>query len=262
MKLKIDPTTGKAEVKDGMPVYVGDDGAETTYDLPKLLASVGATRDERDRFQREAKAAADALRQFGTTDDEIKAAVEKLKLARGLDDKKLVDAKGVDEVVQGRLAEATKAWQEEKANLERAAAEANAKVRQFLISGRLRSSKVLEEYLSTPDLIELALGQHFDVDGDQVVAFRDPTKKDRIYSAKDPGKPADVDEALAILLKSHPNHDKWKKSSNASGSGASAAPNAPGSGHTITREEARDPQRYRAAREAADKAGVSLQIAN
>lgn len=261
MKLKIDQATGKAEVKDGMPVYVGDDGTETTFDLPKLLSTAHATREERDRIEREAKALRESMKQFGSTEEEIKAAIEKLRIARNLDDKKLVDAGKVEELVSQRLKEATTAWESEKSALAKEKDEARATVRRLLISSKIAGSSVLSDYLPTPDLIELALGEHFDVDGDRVVAYRDPKTKERIYSAKDPGQLADVDEALAILLKAHPNHDKWKKSANASGSGAPGAPGGGGAARTITRDEARNPAAYRAAKEAAEKAGVPLQIA-
>lgn len=221
-KLKLDDA-GNVAVRDGLPLWLMDDGSEQTFDGPKLHDTLRKVRSERDKQEERANEAHGLLKHFGGSPEEIEAARDKLRLAKALDEKKLVEAGKIDEVVNERLRAATATWDQEKNGLISARDEASAKVRKVLISNRFATSKVTKDYILTPDLLEALFGSHFDVDGEEVVAFRDASKKERIYSATDPSKLADVDEALTTLLKAHPNHDSWKKAVGATGGAASVA---------------------------------------
>lgn len=232
-KLKMDEA-GNVATRDGLPLWILEDGSEQTYDGPKLHETLGKVRKERDKQEERANEAATLLKKFGASPDELDAAVDKLRLAKALDEKKLVEAGKIDEVVNERLRASAAAWEQEKSGYAEKLSEAEGKVRKVLISNRFAGSKATKDYILTPDLLEALFGSHFDVDGEAVVAFRDPSKKERIYSAADPSRLADVDEALEALLKAHPNHDNWKKSSGATGSGAAAANAGARAGDTST----------------------------
>ena len=85
--------------------------------------------------------------------------------------------------------------------------------------------------------------------------------KGKIVVLDEDGDPTDVkpEDFFTKLYKQ--KRPKFFKASDAGGSGAS--PNQSGfkaSGHRISRQDAKDPATYRRAKEAADKAGVELQI--
>jgi hypothetical protein len=234
-KLKIDDQ-GHAVLKDGLPVWVLDDGAEEAFDGPKLHGTLGKLRRERDEFETQARGAKDALKRFGASDEELADAAEKLKLARNLDDKKLIDAGKVDEVVNQRLKDAAVAWEQEKGQMKQAQDDLSSRLRKVLISNRFATTKALEGTFLTPALAEATFGGLFDVESESPVAYRDGSKKERLYSKNDPSKIADFDEALSILVTSHPEFPKWKKGVNASGGGAIGS-NGSAGGNSMTREQ-------------------------
>jgi len=211
--------------QDGKFVLVLEDGSETAFDAVGAYSTFGKIRNERDEWKSKAESAEGELVKFGKSADERAKAIERVKLAQALDEKKLVDAGKVDEVI----AERVKAM---KAEHEAALAEVNSKatglesqLRRILVRKQLEDLDIWEGYLPTKDLlIEHVLERQFDLDGDQVVAFADAEKKSKLYSKSDPSRPADVKEAAEQLLKAHPNHDKWKKGVNATGSDATGNP--------------------------------------
>jgi hypothetical protein len=234
-KVKTDDQ-GHAVLKDGLPVWVLDNGSEEVFDGPKLHSTVGKIRQERDEFETQARVTRDALRRFGSSDDEINAAVEKLKLARNLDDKKLIDAGKVDEVVNQRLKDAAVAWEQEKGQMKQAQDDLSSRLRKVLISNRFATTKALDGTFLTPALAEATFGSLFDVENESPVAFRDGSRKERLYSKNDPSKVADFDEALSILVTSHPEYPKWKKGVNAAGGGAPGSGD-PAGGNNMTRDQ-------------------------
>lgn len=212
---------GKPVFVDGKLVLVQDDGTETPFDAIGVYKTLGTIRKERDDAQALAEAQSAKLKAFGASDEELEKAKERLKLARALDDKKLVDAGKVEEVVAERLKEHTAKTQEVIDALNGKLTAKDQLLRKTSISNRFATTKALDGYVLTPDLAEAVFGDRFDLDENgQLVAYRDPGKKERIYSASGDGSLASIDEALGVLLKAHPNHDKWKKSSNPNGSDA------------------------------------------
>jgi hypothetical protein len=127
-------------------------------------------------------------------------------------------------------------WDAEKTELESKVKSAEANVRRFLISSRFATSKALEKTILTPDLAEAKFGVLFDVEGENVVAYRDGNRKEKLYSRADPSKLADFDEALSILVSSDPNYSKWKAGTGASGGGAPGGA-AQGSQNVIERKQ-------------------------
>lgn len=219
VKLKVDEN-GNVVLKDGEPVYIID-GAEVTFNAAAVHASLGTIRKERDEAKAENEKLTARLRRFGSTEEQLAEAEKKLKLAANVDDKTLADAGKLDEVIANRLKTHTEASAQEKAALEAKVNELSGKLRTVLISSKFGKTPLAQGLYLTSDAIEAMFGPHFEVDGDNVVAFRDPqSKKDKIYSKKDPGKLADFDEALEVVVTSHPNYKKWKKPMNVSGGDA------------------------------------------
>lgn len=219
-KLKMDEA-GHAVLEGGVPVYVMDDGKELAIDGPQVHATFGTIRKERDEAKSKVEQLEASLRRFGSGDEALEQAAKKLKLAANLDEKAIVEAGKIDDVIANRLKTHTEASAAEKAALESKVGELSSKLRTVLISSKFSKAQIAAGLYLTPDAIEAMFGPHFEVDGDSVVAFRDPgTKKDKIYSKKDPGKLADFDEALEVVVTAHPNFKKWKRPMAVSGGDA------------------------------------------
>lgn len=246
----------------GKLVLVGDDGTKTPFDPLGTHATFGTIRGERDEFKSKAETALSELSAFGKSPEERKAAAEKLRLAANLDAKKLVEAGKIDELVAERLRAAQEEWGGKEKALASEKDELARTLDEILIEKAFAGSKVLDDYFPTWSLLAPVFQNRLAREGKQLVGYRDEAKKERIYSSSKPGELAQGDELLAALLKSHPDHDRWKKGANAQGAGATGNTGATGSAMTISREEARDPARYRAAREAAEKTGRGLTISN
>jgi len=240
--------------QDGKFVLVLDDGSETAFDAVGAYVTFGTIREERDTWKGKAEATSAELVKFGKTAEDRSKTLELAGKARAFDDKKLVDAGKVDEVVAERLKAAKTEWDTEKQGLAAKAEQLSARLRRNLVSKQIAASKVFEDYLITPDLFEAKYGVHFDVDGDEdhVIAFSDAQHKSPIYSRSDLTKHASVDEAVSILLKADPNHDRWKKGVNANGSGATGNAQTGGRG-----DDSSLPPEERLARGLAQRAGAA-----
>jgi hypothetical protein len=112
--------------------------------------------------------------------------------------------------LQDQLAEATKTIEGKDSHIYRLEVG-----NRFATSGYLKEKTILGE---TPDLAEARFGKNFKIENGKVVPYG--ADGNQIYSRTKPGEIADFDEALAILVESHPGRDHILKGTGASGSGA------------------------------------------
>ena len=129
------------------------------------------------------------------------------------------------------------------------------KVDNFLHEG-LAESKV--HSTAVPDIIRNARddGFKFDADGDRVVQM--DSEGGIKFSSKDPSKPLDVAEWLEGKKESHPH---WWPASQGGGAGGSGSGGGSGAGDfVLSKADAQDSTKYAAAKEAAAKAGQTVQI--
>jgi hypothetical protein len=226
MKLVTD-ADGKPVLDGGNPVFEHSDGRKAAVNVGELFSKYNALSGDLDGLRNRAVKAEEALKGLGAAPEEISQALETFK---NLKANKLVEAGKVDEAIATRLAEATSAWTAKEADYKSKVEAAEKRIYNLLVSQRFASSKALDDTFLTPDLAEAYWGKQFKVDGERVIGHYPNGQP--IYSAAKPGEPADFDEALGILKASHPNKDKWTKSSNASGSGAPGS-NGNGSGAKV-----------------------------
>lgn len=130
---------------------------------------------------------------------------------------------------------------------------ANGRVKQLTISGSLRQAAA--ELGVVPSAIEDALSRAmgtFQVGDDGALTIQENGATVYGKDGKNPMTPA---EWLETMKEKAPH---WFPAP--SGGGAGGGNGGKGGKHQITREQARDPQVYRAARKAAEEAGAQLQI--
>lgn len=227
-------------LSDGSPVWIDSQKRESAVkDVDGMLAAVQEARDELNQTKTEAKE-----RRL-----KIKELEEKAKAFEGLDPE---EARKALHTVSS-LKDKDKQEAEKLSALEKALKEAHAKelgeyktkldkagndIRELTIKTGFASSKFLQEKTILPGDIAFAyFGHHFTVeelDGRPAAVAK--LNGNTIYS-KDPnraGKPADVDEALSIIvMENYPNKEKILAGAAASGSGATGNSNKPGDAGTV-----------------------------
>lgn len=244
MKLKTVEVNGAtyAEVQDGKPVFIGDDGSETPIDVAGTRATISRLNAEA-KGHREAKEAAQAaLKAFDGLDPQV--AREAMAKLGDIDAAKLIDAGELDKV-KSSLA---KAQETELANIKRKFEEQlkEATTRAVALESELysekiggafaRSSYVKDKITLPPDIAQKAFGQHFKLEDGKVVAYDGAGNK--IFSGARPGELADFDEALATLVNAYPHKEHVLRGVGASGSGAQGSAGSRGSGEKVlTRSE-------------------------
>jgi hypothetical protein len=230
MKLKVIEVNGAsyAEVKDGKPVYVGDDNNETTYDPVAMHQTINRLNGEA-KGHREAKEAAEKMiKEFEGVDPA--AARKALETLSGLDQKKLIDAGEVDKV----KSEISRTYEEKlKAANERAQKLENDYA-QEKTSGAFASSKFVKEKLAIPaDMVQATFGRHFQFKEGKLSPI--DQNGNPIYSNANPGEVANFDEAMEIIVSKYPHRDSILRGTGNQGSGAQ--PPGEGGKRIITRDQ-------------------------
>lgn len=216
MKLKLVEVDGKqyAEVQDGKPVYVEDDGKELAFDAEGTKATISRLNGEAKSHRERAEAAEKGLKAFeGIKDPE--AALKALETVTNLDHKKLVDAGEVEKVKE----EVGKAYQQQIDEISDKLKAAESNLYQEKIGGAFSRSKFVADKLSIPsDMVQSRFGDAFKIEDGQVVAY--DSSGNKIFSRERPGEAANFDEAIETLVDQYPYRDNILKSSGANGGGA------------------------------------------
>ena len=265
MILKVDDK-GNVVVKNGMPVYVYDDGKEIEFDANRIMAKVTSLNDENKTHREENTDLKKKLEGFADLDPV--AAKKALVLLKNIDQKKLIDAGEVEKVkaeigeaFKGQITELTGNFEKKVKGLEEAVTAKDTTIYGLMVSGRFASSDFVNKKLALPSakFAEAVFGKNFKVEDGKLVPYNEEGK--RIMSRKDPTALADFDEAMELIVEGHPDKAKLLRGTAASGSGKTPGD---GSGSSqpfvISRADATDVAKYSAAKEAAQKAGVTLQI--
>jgi len=230
MKLLLD-ANGNAVIRNGKPVYVGDDGKEIEFDAPATVQTITRLNAEAKSHRERAEAAETSLKTFEGIADPA-AARKALETVKNLDDKKLVDAGEVEKV----KAEAIKAVEEKYAPVVKKAGDLEQALYSEKIGGSFSRSKVIADKFAIPaDLVQARFGSAFKIEEGKTVAYDQAGQK--IFSRARPGELADFDEALEVLVDQYPYKDQILKGTGASGGGAGQSNQGAGGKKTITRAQ-------------------------
>jgi hypothetical protein len=246
-------------LQDGKAVAVID-GKEVLIDPDQIYGKVKElnTESEKRRVAMEELQKKLAPWEALTVDDkpvDVEAVKSAISTVRNLKDGKLLEA----DKVQAIRDDAVKVYVQEVANKEAEVGKLRGELDVMAKGHAFATSKFVQDrLLLPPDMALEVFGKHFKHENGKLIGY---LGDDKIPSRKTIGELADLDEALEAIVEKHPYKDRILKSDGASGSGA---PNTGGNGgargHVLSRDDARDPMKYRAAKEAAAKAGVELQI--
>lgn len=212
MKLLLD-ANGNVVVRNGFPVYVDDAGKEIEFDAVGATRSIASLKTEAKTNRERAEAAETKAATFdGIADPEL--ARKALKVVENLDQKKLLDAQGVETL----KSEITKAYDVKLAAEKERADKATTDLHSEVIGGSFSRSKYIAEKLSIPvDMVQNTFGKSFKYEDGKVVAYGPDGNK--VHSKSNPGELAGFDEAIGLIIDAYPYKDHILKSDQNGGGG-------------------------------------------
>jgi hypothetical protein len=216
MKLQLTTDGTAAVVRNGLLVVVDDSGAETEVNVAEMFTKLKSANSEAKTYRLELKEANAKLSAYGgvTPEDALNA----VNVIKNLDTKKLLDAGEVEKGKSAMAASFNKTIEEQAQKLK----SQEQHIYKLEVSNRFEASEFLKKCTTFPtaDMAEAYLGKHFKVEDGQVVGY-DHTGAP-ILSKSDPTKNASFEEALSVLIDTHPNAAKLKVGNEFSGGGSAA----------------------------------------
>ncbi len=234
---------GMIVVQDEAPVWVYEDGdnkgKEAPVEFGKTLASIQKLTAEsvsRKEKIKEMSGTISIITDAGIEDVEafIKDGKKAMETVANLDDKQFLDAGEVEKI----KAQANEIWERKvdslKTSYESQIADIDAKlqakdssIRSLIVRGAFdRSSFLAERTVLPPEIAYSYLGDRFvvqEVNG-ELRGFGLDTEGNKLMSAKNPAEYADPEEAIELLVMSHPQKDRIMKME-ATGTGSSTPGN-------------------------------------
>ncbi|SCU75531.1 conserved hypothetical protein [Cupriavidus necator] len=214
-----------------LPVFVHSDGKETPFDGDSTVGTISRLNGEAKSHRERAEKAEGALKTFEGIGDPA-AAIAALDTVKNLNDKKLVDAGEVQKVKDQAIASVRAEYDpvvKERDSLKTALFDEK-------IGGAFARSKLIGEKVAIPaDFVQASFGKHFSIEDGKIVAK--DANGNQLFSRTRHGEPADFEEALSILIDSHPQRDSILKGSGASGGGAQGNGGGGGGKRTMSRAQ-------------------------
>ena len=217
---------GHMVLKDGNPVYVDVNGREQTVggDTISNLRKEAQTNRER------AESAETKLKVFDGLDPEI--ARKAVETVGKIDAKKLIDAGEVDKVRDQIKTEFTKQIEEKDKGMQ----SLQSRIDNMLVDGIFSNSNFVRENIAVPsDMFQSYFRNNFKVEDGKITAYG--KDGNRLLSKAKAGEYADAEEALQILVESHPQKDVILKANLGTGTGSSGGGGSRGTGRVIKRGE-------------------------
>jgi hypothetical protein len=213
---------------DGNPIYVNSAGQESS-----VKGDTIATLNAEAKSHRTAKERAEADLAKYRVDGKLldpETAIKAVDTVSKIDAKTLIDAGKVDEVkaqIEGQ-------YKTQLTEKDQALAERDTRINNMLIDGVFRGNPFVSERVAIPaDFFEAQMRNNFKVEDGKVVAY--DRSGNRLMSKKNIGDYADANEALELLVETHPQRDAILKAPAAGGSGNNGGGGGRGGGNTMKR---------------------------
>lgn len=198
------------EMKDGNPIWVDADGTEKVLQQDTITRLNNEAAGHRTRAE---KAEADLTKFKGIDPEKAKKAIDTVSK---LDAKQLIDAGEVDKVRQavateyeGRITEREKAY-----------GELQSKHHGLQIANIFTGSEFVRDNVAIPrDMFQAYFQSNFKINPENGAIEVYGKDGNRVFSKKNMGQFAEPDEALEILVNTHPQKDAILRPSGHSGSG-------------------------------------------
>lgn len=239
---------------NGDPIYVDSAGKEMTVQHDSIAKRNAEAKQHRERAE---KAEAD-LAKYKTADGKLidpTEAVKAIDTVKNIDAKKLIDAGEVETV----KADIKRQYEEQIIEKDKALAERDTKINAMLVDSVFKGSDFIAERVAMPrDFFEAAMRSNFKVEDGKVVAY--DKAGNRLMSKKTPGEYADPNEALELLVETHPQKDTILKAPEGGGTGNGGGGGNRGTGRRMSRADFEKLQPHQAAEAAAAMGNGELTI--
>ena len=223
MKIKKVEVNGKQYAvlnEHGLPVYVHDDGQEIGFDAAQTVAKIGQLNAEAKNHREAKQQAETALKAFEGLDAE--KAKKALQTLQNLDDKKLIDAGEVEKVKAELTASFKQTYEPQLQAKDKQIEEFQSQLHRELIGGGFARSQYIQDNIAVPvDMVQATFGQNFKIEDGKAVGY--DASGNKIYSRKNPGEVADMNEALEVLVGGYAHKGSILRGSGASGGGFGGA---------------------------------------
>jgi len=243
---------GQLVIDAGNPVFAHPDGREEPFNADAAMLKIKELTAEAARHRtkyNEAKQLAKPIQDAGIQNvtEYLEKASEALSLVDSYKNKKTPTAEEIERIKQNvaatfeaRMTDKEKQHQKTLQQLSDEVQQKNNLLREQIVKGYFNQSDFLKERTHLlPDFAYASFGKHFVVeekDG-RLEKYAVDAKGEKIFSLKGSSY-ASPEEAIEILVKSHPQRDKLLKAGGG-GSGASGgATKTPFTGRTIERGDA------------------------
>lgn len=228
------------------------------YDLGRNIAKVGELAAERDTFRTQAEQHAQTVERYKGVDlDKYRKDQE---ILAKFTDGQVIEAKLVEQQIKDALTGKDTEIGQLKETLASIKADAFSKTVKFHFASP-RVQALLSPAIQHPDDAMSVLGAWFYEDSQGAIRAKDPRNGNIVRSRRNPGEPADFDEAVEIILDQHPRGQSLRAAPTQQGAGSEKGEGGrTDSGFTITRADAKDMAKYQAVRERAAKAGQQVQV--
>lgn len=217
---KLDEAGKIAVDGDGNPIYVNTKGDEQSVRGDKIATLNAEAKSHRER----ADTAETALKTFEGIDPT--AARAALATVEKLDQKKLIDAGEVDRVRD----EIKTTYETQVSDLTEKLKVSDDTVRSLRLDSVFNGSDFVKNSVAMPlDFLRPALEGRVKFD-DKGEPYLTDDKGERLFSRKNAGEYADVNEGLQLVVESHPQRDVILKPVHKDGSGNKGGGEQPGGG--------------------------------
>lgn len=217
---------GAIVLKDGNPVYLDSSGREMVVQSDTISRLNGEAKTHR-----EAKEALEAkLKSFEGID--AAAARDALEKLKKIDQKNLIDSGEVDKLKAQIQNEFLKQIEEKDRLISNIQSEKDS----MQVNGIFAMSDFVREEIAVPrDMFEATFKNNFKVENGKVVAY--DRAGNMLMSKERVGEAATTEEALRLLVASHPQKDSILKADIGRGTGSNGSGGNRGTGRTMKRSE-------------------------
>lgn len=219
-----------AEVdENGLAIFITADGSEHPFDADGATSRITALNKEQADKRGENNTLKQKLAAFEGIDDPA-AAKSALEIVKNLEVGELKNAKQVQEIkdaakiaAEQQVADANKKSAQDLIEAKQKLDALEVELHKEKIGGGIARSKYVQEKLAIPpDMVESFFGRNLKLEEGKIVGYDSAGTK--IYSKKNPGELADLEESLEIMVTNYPNKENiLKGAGGGSGGGTGAA---------------------------------------
>ncbi len=236
MPYKVVEVGGKkyAELGEGdNAIFIHPDGSEVPFDASGATSRIAALNAENATKRHENNELKRKVEAFAGIED-AEAARQALETVKNLEVGELKTAKQVQEIkdqakiaAEALITEANRKAAQDLLDAQKKLQDLEGQLHKEKIGGGIARSKFVQEKMAIPpDMVESFFGKNLKLEEGKIVGYRADGSK--IFSKKNPGDVADLEEAIEIMVGEYPNKENILKGAGGGSGGGEGAANRGG----------------------------------